>query len=281
MSASVRLAVLRTSRAARGASITAGKFDVNGQCLDMSNLPPQYQFKDKVRATASKVVDRNGVVWTYMGPGQAPALPALLVNFSPEDEVDIDIGGFLRHCNWLQALEGDIDTSHAGFLHGGMTGPAHGNGLNRQPNEAEEDPVCYDPLRYGYTHQPHMFEGSATDCGAMYDAFRPVDDNTNYWRLAQFLFRFWIITPTWPIEDRTSLRAWVPLDDTHVRVFAINRKRPGRCRRGAADDKLLQNTTDWYGRDRLIQSAENDYLIDRERPIPIRASTASHSRTMP
>ena len=24
-----------------------------------------------------------------------------------------------RDCNWLQALEGDIDTSHLGFLHGG------------------------------------------------------------------------------------------------------------------------------------------------------------------
>jgi phthalate 4,5-dioxygenase len=240
------------------------KFDVNGQCLDMANVPPQYQFKDKVRATAYKVVERNGVVWTYMGPDKAPALPALLVNFFPEDEVDI--GGFLRNCNWLQALEGDIDTSHAGFLHGGMFGPAHGNGLNRQPNEAEDDPVRYDPLRYGYTDQPYMFEGSATDWGAMYGAYRPVDDKTNYWRLAQFIFPFWTITPTSPIEDRTSLRAWVPLDDTHVRVFAISRKRAGRPpARGAANDKFLPNTTDWYGRDRLIQSAENDYLIDRQR----------------
>src|SRR6185312_15284252 len=190
------------------------KFDVDGKCLDMPNVPPEYQFKDKVHAVAYKVAERNGVVWTYMGPGEAPALPALLVNFFPEDEVDI--GGFLRNCNWLQALEGDIDTSHAGFLHGGM--------------------------------------------------FGPVDDKNNYWRLAQFIFPFWTITPTSPIEDRTSLRAWVPMDDTHVKVFAISRKRAGRPpSRGAPDDKFLPNTTDWYGRDRLIQTAENDYLIDRER----------------
>ena len=152
---------------------------------------------------------------------------------SPEDEVDI--GGFLRDCNWLQALEGDIDTSHVGFLHGGMFGPAHGNGLNRQPGEAEDDPVRYDPLRYGYTDKPYKFEGSATDWGTMYGAFRPVDDATNYWRLAQFIFPFWTITPTSPIEDRTSIvRAWVPLDDTHVHVLRDQRASARRGRRRAA-----------------------------------------------
>jgi phenylpropionate dioxygenase-like ring-hydroxylating dioxygenase large terminal subunit len=240
------------------------KFDVTGQCLDMPNVPPPYQFKDKVRATAYQVAERNGVVWAYMGPGAAPALPAILANFYPEDEVDI--GGFLRHCNWLQALEGDIDTSHAGFLHGGMNGPAHGNGLNRAAGEAADDPRRYDPLRYGYTDQPYLFEGSATDWGAMYGAYRPIDDATHYWRLAQFIFPFWTITPTSPIQERAALRAWVPLDDTHVRVFAISVKGRGRPpSRGATDDKFLPDTTGWYGRDRLIQSAENDYLIDRDR----------------
>ena len=29
----------------------------------------------------------------------------------------------MRECNWLQGLEGDIDTSHAGILHGGADKP--------------------------------------------------------------------------------------------------------------------------------------------------------------
>src|SRR6185437_12783396 len=31
------------------------KFDVDGKCLDMPNVPPEYQFKDKVHAVAYKV----------------------------------------------------------------------------------------------------------------------------------------------------------------------------------------------------------------------------------
>ena len=93
------------------------KFDVAGNCLDMPSLPPP-GFKEKVKAKAYKVVERAGVVWVYMGAGaQAPPLPAFEVLDLPEDE--IRVGFIQRDCNWLQALEGEIDTSHFGFLHAG------------------------------------------------------------------------------------------------------------------------------------------------------------------
>src|SRR5205807_6938955 len=81
------------------------KFDVSGRCVDMPNEPPESNFKDKVRAVAYPTQERNGVVWAYMGPREAPPpLPMLEPNLVPECRVH----NSLRYCNWMQALEGDI-----------------------------------------------------------------------------------------------------------------------------------------------------------------------------
>ena len=99
------------------------KFDVDGNCVDMPNVPPQQDFKDKVKAKAYKAVERDGLLWVYMGArAEAPPLPAARCSTLPDGEVNI--GSCQRDCNWLQALEGDIDTSHFGFLHAGHVDPA-------------------------------------------------------------------------------------------------------------------------------------------------------------
>ena len=97
------------------------KFDVAGNCLDMPSLPPP-GFKEKVKARAYKVVERAGVVWVYMGArAEAPPLPAFEILDLPEDEIRVSF--IQRDCNYLQALEGEIDTSHFGFLHAGHVDP--------------------------------------------------------------------------------------------------------------------------------------------------------------
>src|SRR6266545_4701144 len=82
------------------------KFDVTGACVDMPSEPAESNFKTKVRVAAYPCRERNGVVWTYLG--KAKPLPEL-----PEFEANVEPGGsvntVLRDCNWMQALEGDID----------------------------------------------------------------------------------------------------------------------------------------------------------------------------
>ena len=98
------------------------KFDVSGKCLDMPNVPPHQDFKHKVKAKAYRAVERAGMVWVYMGSGaKAPPLPAFEILDVPDDEVGVSL--IQRDCNYLQALEGDIDTSHFGFLHAGHVDP--------------------------------------------------------------------------------------------------------------------------------------------------------------
>ena len=90
------------------------KFDTAGNCLEMPNLPPDQDFRGKMKAKAYTATERNGLVFVYMGErATAPPLPALEAMLCPPEETDLNCK--LRECNWLQALEGDIDTSHFSF----------------------------------------------------------------------------------------------------------------------------------------------------------------------
>ena len=228
------------------------KFDVHGSCLDMPNVPPQLDFKAKIRAKAYAVRERGGVIWTYMGSGAAPSLPKILANLLPEDAVDFTI--FQRECNWLQALEGDYDTSHVGFLHGGMRTLA--------------DYRADDPQRFGTINRAPVYEVVEREWGMMYAAIRPAEAGQDYWRVGQFVFPFWSITPSSPFTERVGMRAWVPMDDTHVMAFQIRRKVADRNGVDGMPDPAtdyLANTTDWYGRWRLTANPRNDHGLDRER----------------
>ena len=95
------------------------KFEADGTCVDMPNVPAHLAHPEKIRANAYPTVERNGLIWTYMGTrALPPPLPALEPTLMPEGEMRIFM--VQRACNWLQALEGDIDTSHFGFLHAGL-----------------------------------------------------------------------------------------------------------------------------------------------------------------
>src|SRR5499426_3474662 len=61
------------------------KFDVDGRCLEMPNVPPSQDFKEKVRAKSYKVREQAGLIWVYMGSrAEAPPLPMLEALLVPE-----------------------------------------------------------------------------------------------------------------------------------------------------------------------------------------------------
>src|SRR4030088_197422 len=92
------------------------KFDTTGQCIDMPNEPAESDFRTKVKAVAYPCRELNGIVWTYMGsrrdPPPMPQLGWALVPAKQRQSLR-----YARACNWLQALEGDIDSSHVHYLH--------------------------------------------------------------------------------------------------------------------------------------------------------------------
>ncbi len=240
------------------------KFDADGNCIEMPNLTDQQNFQEKVRARAYKTAERNGLIWVYMGEAEtAPPLPDLEANLMPEDETDIVF--IQRECNWLQALEGDIDTSHFGFLHVGSV----------QPDDVPEDHPIYGAV---INRQPD-YHVRDMPYGTQYAAHRPYDDGRTYWRFNNFMFPFWTQTPQGPFPTHITARGWVPMDDTHTMYVAMKWMpqklrakataaaplKNGRPIPGATtQETFLPNTSDWYGRWRLAANASNDYLIDRD-----------------
>src|SRR5262249_52957457 len=106
------------------------KFDVDGNCLDQPNLPDKTRYPAGVRAKAYKTVEQGGLVFVYMGErATAPGLPEIEAIMAKGDDRNIALTQ--RDCNWLQAVEGDVDTSHLGFLHAGCV-----DASRMDPNDA-------------------------------------------------------------------------------------------------------------------------------------------------
>jgi hypothetical protein len=215
----------------------------------MPNEPAESDFKHKVKATAYPCQERGGIVWAYMG---ARATPPPLPDLEALAETDIaaDVVVCQRDCNWLQALEGDIDTSHAGFLHWG--------GLN-----AEDMPDA-SWARYALANRAPRYALADIDAGTVYGAYRPAGPDTDYWRIANFLFPFYVMTPTGVLGLEKRFRAWVPMDDDHTLAFTVGR--PGAAALGGARlvPSAATNGRGWYDRFRPLERLDNDYFIDRQ-----------------
>ncbi|MFN0072261.1 MAG: Rieske 2Fe-2S domain-containing protein [Chloroflexota bacterium] len=240
------------------------KFDVDGRCVDMPNEPAGSNFKEKIRLRSYKTVERNGVIWAYMGTREVPPpLPNIEPNMVPQSEVRYQ--KVLRECNWIQALEGDIDTSHLGFLHLGGIKPE------------DQKPGSFD--FYTVNDRAPKYNAVETDYGTMYAAYRPAGEASYYWRFAQYLMPFFTMIPTGVLGKQVLVRAWVPLDDTHMMFWSFALPRTLSTGQGdppvgdPAHSPVRQNqpplfeylpgTSDWLGQWRLTQHQGNDYLIDR------------------
>ena len=237
------------------------KFDVEGNCVDMPNVPAGDSMRERVKARAYKTVERNGLVWVYMGEqDEAPPLPMLEAALIPEGEVNIRF--VQRACNWLQALEGDIDTSHFGFLHAGSA----------KPEDFQED----HPMRHTVTNRAPEYNVADTEWGTSYGAYRLAGDGRMSWRIANFMFPFWTQAPNSDFLTNVGVRGWVPMDDEHTMVVMMSwTKQPGPftgmpLKNGkpipgfAPAIEYLPDSTDWYGRARPVARAENDFQIDRD-----------------
>jgi len=174
------------------------KYDVTGAIVDVPAEPAKSRLKERVRITAYPCRERNGVIWTYMGPDSAnlPPLPNVEWNLVPEENVKISIR--VQECNWLQALEGEIDSAHAPILHARLDSKGQVNAW-----------LAKRDLR-------PTFECVRQDFGMSIAARRRYDETTLYWRVNQFVMPFYTLVPPQAKFPDLSGHAWVPIDDTHT-----------------------------------------------------------------
>jgi nitrite reductase/ring-hydroxylating ferredoxin subunit len=188
------------------------KFDTTGQCVDMPSEPADSDFKDRLRVRAYPTYEVGGMIWVYMGPrelqpARPPEMPFTLV---PENERR----GlkFLVEANWLQCLEGELDTAHVSFLH--STFGDDGTGIQ---NLVRND---------GYTNDrhPRLF-ALDTDYGFVYGGRRAQRKGNYYWRVTQFLMPMTALIPS-AAGYSGGATIWMPIDDNHCWRYLVGGVRP-------------------------------------------------------
>ncbi|MGA2550272.1 MAG: Rieske 2Fe-2S domain-containing protein [Burkholderiaceae bacterium] len=173
------------------------KFDVDGKVLETPAEPAESRLKEKVRIKSYPCRERNGIVWTFMGEGsEPPPLPNLEWNLVPAENLHVSFR--VQECNWLQAVEGEIDSAHAPILHGRID--AQG---------AISEWVAKKDLR-------PVFECQRQEFGISIASKRVLDEGTNYWRVNQFLLPFYTLVPPQAQYPELSGHAWVPMDDENT-----------------------------------------------------------------
>jgi phenylpropionate dioxygenase-like ring-hydroxylating dioxygenase large terminal subunit len=227
------------------------KYDVSGQCIDMPSEPEHSTFVTKVRLKSYPLVERGGVLWTHMGAADGlPPLPEW--EFATVPPPQSFMSKRLQECNWLQAMEGGIDSSHVSFLHRGdlNSDPLFKGARGNQYNLGDSRPV---------------FEVVESPGGLYIGARRNAEHGHYYWRITQWVLpSFTMIAPrgNHPVHGHF----WIPADDEHCWTWSFD-YHPTRA---LTDTEIAAmragkgiHARIIPGTFRPVANKDNDYLMDR------------------
>lgn len=227
------------------------KFDVNGECVDTPAEPPGFSMVGKVRAKAYPTREAAGVIWAYMGPaGEEPIFPDFEMLGFPKGHVAAF--KMLEECNYAQAVEGTIDSAHAGVLH--RESPWG------QPAKYEHEKDLSPKLEVEYTKY-----------GLRYGAVRNLkDEGLLHARVTEVVLPFFTLIPpdgAGVRKHRRMANAFVPRDNTscwHIQWF-FDETQPVdiefRIKEGGhyidENYRKLRNLSNWYMQDRQMMKTTN------------------------
>ena len=191
-------------------------FDVHGQCLETPAEPAGSTLCTRIRQRSYKVEVRNGIVFAYLGEGQAPAFPQFDCFAAPETHTFAFKGRI--DCNWLQALEVGIDPAHASFLHRFFededTSDAYGKQF-RGTSDGSDLPMTYVLREFS---RPEI-EVETTEYGMRLTALRRINEATMHVRVTNAYFPQAFVIP---MSAEMTITQWhMPVDDTHCYWIAI------------------------------------------------------------
>ncbi len=228
------------------------KYDYTGQCIEVPSESVASGFAERIKLRSYPLVERGGVLWTYMGPSehQPDGLPGFEWGDLPPTHVYISKR--LQECNYLQAMEGGIDSAHVSWLHSGE--------LNTDPLHRSTKGANYQSDR-----RP-SFEIIESDGGLMIGARRNADNGYYYWRITQWIMPWYTMIPPYG-DNALNGHAWVPIDDETCFAWTFT-YHPTRPLSDTELDAMRSgqgiHVTYEPGTFRPTANKDNDYLMDRE-----------------
>ena len=229
------------------------KFDRSGACVDVPSAPGM---AERMRIKAYPCIERGGLVWAYMGPpDKKPSPPEVEWCLLPDSHVFVSKR--VQQCNYLQAMEGGIDTAHVSYVH---------------RYEVDIDPMHrgVKALDYIKADGNVIFDVEQNPFGLTLYGRRNGEPDSYYWRITQWLFPWFTLIPPFG-EHALGGHVWVPIDDQNCWAWSINfhpDKALGEHERAQmAAGKGIHvayeegpNAMAWRPR----ANKDNDYLIDRQ-----------------
>ena len=218
-----RVGVIKERCMHRGASLAMGrvedcgirclyhgwKFGVDGTIQDMPNIRDT-RLKERLKAPTYPAREGGGLVWAYFGPPEKePLFPEyrwMTAGSQPRKPVNI-----IFECNWVQLIEGSMDSSHLGILHQEELTEAR-TGVYSKMQAAED--------KFPTDDRAPMMEIENTNFGFHYAAIREIigDDARHYVRVTPWILPYMTYTP----PGRAAV-LHVPIDDYTTAQYAIGR----------------------------------------------------------
>jgi len=223
------------------------KFDIGGNCTDMMSEPVESGFASKVKVLSYPTQEAGGFIWAYMGPpALKPPMPDLEYLSVPESQRQVS--KVFYESNFVQVIEGEIDTVHASILH------------SRLADLQNSDSASTLAGKYSYKDRAARFNVMDTDSGILIGAKRNAEEDSYYWRISRWLFPWVTMIPREPMGPcRSGLI--VPVDDENCWFF-LCRWDPYKALTGPYNEVMKEGFVPgtWLGK----ANRRNHYLIDRD-----------------
>ncbi len=221
--------------------------------------------------------ESGGIVWVYLGePGSLP--PPLDFAWMERPDDHRWLGKMRAECNWIQCLEGVIDSAHVAYLHADLfqTTPESGrstlaaNGKISRPSLDGQPRIEVEDTSYGFRYAAIR---------------RPVADadRLTYVRITPYIAPFYVLTPS--STTFTSMHIFVPIDDEHTMFYYAKtlHDKPADIesfRRAQAERSGMRPGVDFDERYRKRRTSENSWLQDRDAMLRGESSSGIDGVTM-
>ena len=189
-------------------------FDVTGRCLETPAEPEDSTLHERITHASYSVVEKNGMIFGYLGEGPPPALPNLDCLAAPRSH-SFAFKGFVE-CNWLQVLEVGMDPAHASYLHRFLADEDASQGYGQQFRD-DVDNIPTTKLMREYARPEIRVE--ETDFGHQATTLRNLDNRGMHVRITNAIFPTAILIP---MSREMTITQWhVPVDDVTSYWYAM------------------------------------------------------------